>query len=128
MNDGRLRATLSLAMRPERQFASRFYARLFAAHPDLRALFPKDMSRQERKLLEMLDYLVDQLEDPARVEPLLEGLGRRHVAYGVKPGHYDAMGKILIRALAECATEEWRDGDEALWHEAYRTLVAGMTP
>src|SRR5215217_2587139 len=46
----RLRQSFSQIVPAAELFSARFYARLFAAAPDVRPLFPKDMQQQQVKL------------------------------------------------------------------------------
>jgi hemoglobin-like flavoprotein len=57
------------------QLMDEFYARLFAAAPAVRPLFPDDMRRQKTMLLGALVLLRKSLRE----------LGARHVAYGASP-------------------------------------------
>lgn len=62
-----------------------FYALLFERFPGVRAMFPSDTTRQERKLLDSLVLVVQHIRDPQRVTAALEDLGRRHHGYGARP-------------------------------------------
>src|SRR5438105_1483024 len=57
----------------------RFYAILFARHPDLRGLFPADLSAQTRKLADSLTWVVSHLRQTDVVAQQLHELGRRHI-------------------------------------------------
>ena len=73
-----------------------FYARLFAAAPAVRPLFPQDMKRQKTMLLAALVLLRKSLRDLDGIVPTLRSLGARHVAYGAEPEHYPVVGETLI--------------------------------
>ena len=73
-----------------------FYARLFAAAPAVRPLFPDDMQRQKTMLLGALVLLRKSLRDLDGIVPKLRELGARHVAYGARPEHYPVVGSVLI--------------------------------
>jgi hemoglobin-like flavoprotein len=64
-----------------------FYARLFAAAPAVRPLFPDDMRRQKTMLLGVLVLLRKSLRDLDAIVPKLRELGGRHVAYGARREH-----------------------------------------
>jgi hemoglobin-like flavoprotein len=49
--------------------------------------------------MEALSQTVATLENPARLVPILEGMGRRHVSYGVKAEDYDTVIEALLRTL-----------------------------
>ena len=88
-----------VSARPER-FAARFYETLFIADPEVRRLFHVDPDEQGRKFVATLAIVLDSIEDWERLRPLLAGLARRHVAYGVTPAHYGAVAAALLSTLA----------------------------
>jgi methyl-accepting chemotaxis protein len=94
------------------ELINRFYARLFAAAPQVRPLFPEDMRRQKTMLLGTLVLLRKSLRDLEAIVPKLRQLGARHVAYGAKPEHYAVVGSALLEAMAELAGEAWNDAYE----------------
>ena len=76
-----------------------FYDRLFAIAPETRAMFKGDMAAQSRKLMDTLALAIGMLRDMPSLVMTLEGLARRHVAYGVKDEHYDKVGEALLWTL-----------------------------
>lgn len=103
-----------------------FYARLFAAAPGVRPLFPKDMQRQKTMLLGALVLLRKSLRDLDAIVPKLRELGARHVAYGARPEHYPVVGTVLIASMAAVAGDEWNAGHEAAWSGAFEIVAATM--
>ncbi len=106
-------------------FSARVYQRLFDERPELRALFRIDMTAQRRKLLGALMAVVDNLQAPGRLIPLLEDLGRRHAAYGVTPDSFDAVGAALLGAIADF-DEQLDDRCAAAWRRAYAQIAQAM--
>lgn len=102
-----------------------FYARLFAAAPAVRPLFPDDMRRQKTMLLGALVLLRKSLRDLDAIVPKLRDLGARHVSYGARPEHYPLVGSVLIAAMAAVAGESWTQRYELAWSQAY-DVVAGV--
>jgi len=81
------------------RFSAAFYEQLFAADPALRSMFPANLDEQQRKLVDELTFIVDNLGQlPPLVEHATE-LGRRHREYGVEPSHYEEMLDVLLLAL-----------------------------
>ncbi len=103
-----------------------FYARLFAAAPSVRPLFPTDMARQKVMLLGALVLLRKSLRNLDAIVPKLQELGARHVAYGAEPEHYAVVGSILIGAMAELAGEAWKPEYEEAWNGAFEVVAATM--
>ena len=55
-----------------------FYSHLFLSHPDVRSMFPIQMSGQRDKLVTALGAVVSNVDEIDKVLPLLEQLGRDH--------------------------------------------------
>jgi hemoglobin-like flavoprotein len=101
-----------------------FYARLFAAAPGVRVLFPRDMQTQKTMLLSALVLLRKSLRDLDAIVPTLRTLGARHVAYGARPEHYPVVGSALIESMAAIAGPAWTPAFEDAWGAAFE-IVAG---
>jgi len=103
-----------------------FYARLFAAAPGVRPLFPEDMQRQKTMLLGALVLLRKSLRNLDAIVPKLRDLGARHVAYGAKPEHYPVVGAVLIASMAAVAGDQWKPEHESAWGAAFEIVAATM--
>lgn len=102
-----------------------FYERLFETHPELRSLFPEDLSTQRGKLAKALNLAVRGLDDPSRLVPVLEEMGARHVGYGVEESHYDAVGASLLWTLEQGLGDAWNEDLADAWGAVYG-VVAGV--
>jgi nitric oxide dioxygenase len=89
-------------------------------------MFGTDLTRQKARLMEMLSFLVEQIEHPEILEPMLSGLEKRHEAYGVKPDHYTPMGQVLLTEMALTLGERWTPEVETAWKAAFQAIVDGM--
>jgi NAD(P)H-flavin reductase/hemoglobin-like flavoprotein len=73
-----------------------FYGRLFASHPEIRAMFPAAMTAQRRRLYDALCRVAAGLRDgDPELERYLAALGRGHRKFGVRPEHYTAFREAL---------------------------------
>jgi methyl-accepting chemotaxis protein len=106
--------------------ADLFYARLFELDPSLRPLFKTDMKRQGMTLMTMLSSAVRGLANPQALVPVLKGLGRRHVSYGVKDEHYDTVGRAFLDTLAHAFGDEFTAEIREAWTAAYSLMAALM--
>jgi hemoglobin-like flavoprotein len=106
--------------------ADLFYGRLFEIAPDVRRMFPDDLSDQKKKLMGMLGTAVAGLSKLDTLVPAVQALGRRHVAYGVTAGHFVPVGAALLwtleKGLGDAFTTETREA----WATAYRLLAGTM--
>lgn len=123
----RIRSSFSAAAKDPGALAATFYRRLFASEPGLRSLFPADMAGQEHKLAAMLAAAVAGIRDGAALTPVVEGLGRRHHALGVRPEHYPPVGAALLAALEDRSGEPLDPATRAAWGRAFAWLTATMT-
>jgi NAD(P)H-flavin reductase/hemoglobin-like flavoprotein len=101
---------------------SYFYALLFVAHPELRAMFPVAMDVQRDRLFRALLTAAENLDDAEALTAYLIRLGRGHRKYGTRAEHYPAVGEALIGALARYAAGVWTPQTEAAWVRAYTTV------
>jgi len=103
-----------------------FYDRLFDIAPQLRSLFHGDMAEQRHRLVATLAVVVNGLGDLPSVLPAASALAKRHVAYGVKPEHYDQVGAALLWTLKRGLGDGWTADVAAAWSAAYTTLSQFM--
>jgi len=80
------------------QAAVMFYDRLFAVAPQVKAMFPADMTEQRKKLMVMLAAVVNGLGNLETVLPAASALARRHVNYGAKAEHYRRRRRSVVDA------------------------------
>src|SRR5215213_3609211 len=78
------------------QAAALFYAKLFDINPSLRRLFKGDMKEQGRKLMQVIAYAVESLEQIEEFIPQVRDLGARHESYGVEARDYETVGTALL--------------------------------
>ncbi len=108
-------------------FAAAFYERLFALSPETEPLFAgTDMEQQERKLLAALALVMERLREPEALEPVLQHLGKRHLAVGVTPEGFEFGGAALLETLRLFLGEQWTPDLEAAWADAYGAMVTVM--
>lgn len=106
--------------------ADLFYDRLFEIAPEVRAMFPDDLSEQKKKLIAMLATAVTNLHQVDKIVPAVEDLGKRHVAYGVTDKHYEPVGAALLWTLEKGLGEAFTPPVKAAWTETYMTLAGVM--
>jgi hemoglobin-like flavoprotein len=108
-------------------FVTAFYERLFTRFPQTRAFFAAtDMKEQRKKLLGALALVIQNLRKPEVLTNALTGLGRRHVAYGVRPEHYPIVGAVLLETFADFLGERWTRAHHDAWAQAYQAVSAIM--
>ena len=99
-----------------------FYDRLFEVAPQVRAMFPADMTEQRKKLMAMLVAVVNGLANLDSILPAASALAKRHVAYGARAEHYPVVGSALLWTLEKGLGEAWTPELADAWTAAYGTL------
>ncbi|MBK9119195.1 MAG: hypothetical protein IPM18_06275 [Phycisphaerales bacterium] len=123
---GRLTRSFARFLPQGSVLAERFYERLFERHPELRRLFPEDLSEQRAKLLASLTWVIGHLQQPEKVRSKLLEMGRRHVAYGVQREHYPLVVAALVNAMGTVAGSDWSADLEADWLAALQLISERM--
>ncbi|MBI3199301.1 MAG: hemin receptor [Rhodospirillales bacterium] len=106
--------------------ADLFYGRLFEIAPQVRAMFPDDLSGQKKKLMAMLGTAVAGLSHLDTLLPAVRALGQRHAGYGVTAEHYAPVGAALLWTLEKGLGEAFTDDVENAWTTAYTILAGAM--
>ncbi|MFF9407554.1 globin domain-containing protein [Streptomyces anandii] len=107
--------------------AAYFYDHLFAHNPEVRGLFAAHMDEQRDRLWAALRTLVANLGKPQNLQNILDGLGRRHAAYGALPEHYPAVGASLLATLEHFASDSWDSATAQAWSALFGIVSAAMT-
>ncbi|MEG3967249.1 pentapeptide repeat-containing protein [Microcoleus sp. T2B6] len=109
------------------EFAASFYENLFIAHPEYKPLFAHiDLKIQQKKLLNALVLVVENLRSPEALGPVLKALGGRHIGYGVIPKYYGPVGDALLMSFEQYLQEDWTPEVKRAWTNAYRTITGLM--
>lgn len=128
LNATLLRESFGLVTERQPRLVQRFYEILFERYPQVRPLFGVRHGRdkQEEMLGAALVAVLDHLEDASWLESTLEGMGAKHVEYGVTQEMYGWVGDSLLATLAEVAGDDWTPAHAAAWTEAYGAIAALM--
>jgi nitric oxide dioxygenase len=108
------------------QAAVLFYDRLFEVAPQVKELFPADMTEQRKKLMATLAVVVGGLSNLDSILPAASALAKKHVGYGVEPDHFPIVGTALLWTLEKGLGAAWTSDVAAAWATAYATLADFM--
>ncbi len=108
------------------QAAALFYARLFEIAPQVKPMFKGDMVEQGRKLMAMLNTVVNGLNNLDAIIPAAQNLARGHVNYGVRSEHYAFVGSALLHALEQGLAQDFTAPVKQAWTDAYGLLSGVM--
>ena len=108
-----------------RTLASLFYKELFTAAPQLRPLFPANMTSLQGHFEAALALVVRNLEDLSVLQESLRELGVSHVHWGAKPEDYPVVCESLVRAI-RVSSPSWTDELEQDWRRAISAIAVPM--
>lgn len=106
--------------------AELFYKRLFEIEPAAVALFKGDMGQQGRKFMQVLAVAVGSLSSMSTLVPIVQRLGLKHAAYGVRAEHYDSVQQALMWTLALILQDAYTAEVRSAWATAYAMLAGVM--
>ena len=122
----RIRRNWALAVGARDILGEIFYQNLFVIAPDTRQMFPETLDEQGQKLVQTLSWIVDHLDQPDELSKAAEDLAHRHVAFGVVPKQYGAVGQALIATLQTGLGDAFSADDEGAWARVYSSLSDKM--
>jgi NAD(P)H-flavin reductase/hemoglobin-like flavoprotein len=103
-----------------------FYARLFAANPDCRALFPTSMTAQRERMFAALARLVWSLDNQPGSTEILGELGRVHRRFGVTQAHYKPFFAALRDTAQHFIGPAWTTETASAWQVALDYISGAM--
>jgi NAD(P)H-flavin reductase/hemoglobin-like flavoprotein len=84
-----------------------FYAHLFIQHPEIRAMFPLEMTEFRGHVFHALIRLAQSMDSTAALGAYAGQLGRAHRKFGVKEKHYRAFLDALLATTAYYNGRSW---------------------
>jgi NAD(P)H-flavin reductase/hemoglobin-like flavoprotein len=103
------------------------FARLFAAHPGLRGLFPHGMTQTRAAVFNELAGIIAGLDDQERTEQALARLAVDHRKFGVKDKHYEPFFEAMFVTAQDAAGPAWTVEMAAAWRSALDWFSSVMT-
>ncbi len=108
------------------QAATIFYKRLFEVAPQVKMMFPENMTEQRGKLMATLAAVVNGLSDLPSILPAASALAIRHVSYGARREHYPVVGAALLWTLEQGLGARFTPEVAAAWAAVYQALASTM--
>jgi hemoglobin-like flavoprotein len=116
------------------KLAMRFYSSLFAKHPEVKSLFPDDLSVLSTKIVSVFELVVFSFKEndkgefhlqPEVVRPL-RALGELHSKKGVQDHYYPWVNELLLTSIKIEAPTVFTADMEVAWKMALNALTAAM--
>ena len=105
------------------QIGADFYDRLFEVAPETRPLFKHSIQEQSKKLMDVISYAIQTLDDPEELIPKVEALGALHKGYGVLDKYYPIVGDVLISRLEKHLGNHLDAETKKAWVAVYTFLA-----
>ncbi|WP_229397876.1 globin domain-containing protein [Micromonospora okii] len=126
-----VRATLPAVQANGAAITSRFYQRMFAAHPELLNLFNRGnqaTGAQQAALAAAVVAYAEHLIDAGHVPwgPVLDRIAHKHASLGITPAQYMIVGRHLLAAVGEVLGEAVTPEVVAAWDETYWLLACEL--
>ncbi len=102
------------------------YARLFAANPEVRSLFPMSMTALRERVFAAFTQLIWSLDSEPRLSELLGELARDHRRFGVTEHHYDAFFAALRDTARHFLGPDWTTQTSDAWEAALGFMSSTM--
>ena len=109
----------------ERQLSARFYERMFAVAPNLRRLFPENLTVLQGHFESALALVIRNLSDMETLKEPLRDLGAQHVHWGARPEDYLTARDALVGAIGSLSPE-WNATLEQHWRDAVTAIIVPM--
>jgi hemoglobin-like flavoprotein len=120
-----LRASYATVAARPGQLSSRFYEEMFTAAPNLRRLFPEDLSSLQRHFEAALALVIRNLDEMHALREPLRDLGAQHVHWGARPEDYVTAREALIAAI-RALSPAWQPELEGHWRSAITSIIVPM--
>jgi hemoglobin-like flavoprotein len=117
MDAGLIERTLEIAAEREADLTLRVYARLFAAHPEMEALFVRDTNGAVRgeMLARVFEMILDFIDRRAYAAQMIQCEVVTHEGYGVPPEVFGMFFVTVANTLREILGADWTPTMDASW-------------
>ncbi|MEV6708319.1 globin domain-containing protein [Micromonospora wenchangensis] len=124
-------ATLPVVRAHADRITGRFYARMFAAHPELLNLFNRGnqaTGRQQAALAASVVAYAGHLTGEAATgwTAVLERIAHKHASLGISAGQYPLVGRHLMAAIGEVLGAAVTPQVAAAWDEVYWLMACEL--
>lgn len=121
-----IRSTIPALRDHGERITTTFYRNMLQAHPELHNIF-NDVNianaRQPRALTAVILKFAADINNISELIPRLERMCHKHCSLGIKPEHYQIVGKYLIDAFGEVLGPVMTAEARVAWDKAYWVLA-----
>ena len=119
MDASLIERALEIAGEREGDLTPRVYARLFAAHPEMEALFVRDTNGSVRgeMLTRVFEMILDFIDRRAYAAQMIQCEVITHDGYGVPPEIFGLFFGVVADSLRDVVGADWTAPMDASWRE-----------
>ena len=103
-----------------------FYDHLFADHPEVRSMFPDDLTLLRAKFVAEIGALLQLIGDYDAFEARAGRLGVDHVGFGVRAAHYRASSAALVASVQDVLGDGATPELLAAWQTVHDLVAEAM--
>lgn len=100
-----------------------FYDKLFEIAPQVRPMFPEDLTKQSEKLAYTITYVVSNIDRLEEIKESIEDLGRIHNKLEIPADYYPPVKEALIWTIQQKMGGEYSDSIGKSWDTALDMLA-----
>jgi hemoglobin-like flavoprotein len=117
MDASLIERTLEIAAERGADLTPQIYARLFAAHPDMEALFVRDTNGSVRgeMLARVFEMILDFIDRRAYAAQMIQCEVVTHEGYGVPPEVFGLFFGVVRDTLRDVAGPDWTPDTDSAW-------------
>lgn len=107
-----------------------FYKRMFAHNPELKNVFNmgnQQNGKQQTALAMAVLAYAENIENPAVLMPVVDGIGQKHISLDIRPEHYIIVGEHLLASISEVLGDAATPELIEAWGVAYSQLAEIMS-
>lgn len=119
MDASLIERSLEIAAERDADLTPRVYARLFADHPEMEAMFVRDTNGAVRgeMLARVFEMILDFIDRRAYAAQMIQCEVVTHEGYGVPPEVFGVFFGKVADTLREVVGADWTPAVEAAWRE-----------
>jgi len=125
-----IKESFAYVMAGPQQSMEYFFARLFSRNPEIRGLFPLEMSGLRDRVFNALARLVWSMDEPETSAAFLAQIARDHRKFGVRDRHLQSFFTALADTVERAAGPAWTPAMATAWqhvlHDADHTMRTAM--
>ncbi|WP_321786703.1 NO-inducible flavohemoprotein [Paraburkholderia sp. J94] len=121
-----VKATAPVLAQHGKAIITRFYTRLFEAHPELKNVFNmahQEQGQQQEALARAVYAYAENIEDPSSLAAVLGNIANKHASLDVKAEHYPIVGEHLLGAIKDVLGDAATEDIISAWAQAYGNLA-----